>query len=468
MRIIDGRTWHPEGTVIAWLSAPSMTAASDAAADDPTPASFLQADHVRGVLAQRAQGAPHRAFTCSVTTLPGTPDRDRITGVVNDFVAAHEGLRSSLTVDGDVQNGTIRRRTVPFEDVSLVPVVIDGDGESDGDGTGDLIDVVASAAVFDNVPAMVVMIVAQDDGRAFELFLALDHSAGDGVSQMIGLLELKARYLGQDVPGLTDDRHPGFPGYVDGELEAATTVGDDSPGVAAWREFFAATGGVIPDFPLPTGIVDGQSQPVVSLVDEVGLADAGTLAKLSELAAEHETGLSSVIYAALGLAHKRLTGENVYATVVVSSTRGREYQFSQGWFCNFSPLSFSVEGETVGEIIETVKSAQKRMKETLREPVHASLGHLIARGEVDPTVMVSPQMVTFLDMSWFEDTQGTDIRLFTGMGRTTNASLWITRNSRGLGLASQAPDNPIAREPLATYTAAVHGVLSDSVAGSTS
>lgn len=455
MRIIDGRTWNPEGTATAWLPTPSMVAARDAAADAPTPASFLQADHVRGVLAQRAQGVPHRAFTCSVTTMPGVPDRDRLTRVVNDFVAAHEGLRSSLTVDGDVPDGPIRRRTVPAEDVDLVPVDVDGD----------LIDVVASAAVFDHVPAMIVMVVAQDDGRGFELFLALDHSAGDGVSQMSGLLELKARYLGQSVPGLTDDRHPGFPGYVDAEVAAAATVGEDSPGVGVWREFFAATGGVIPSFPLDTGIVDGQPQPVVSLVDETGLADAATMAALSDLAAEHGTGLSTVIYAALGLAHRKLTGEKVYATVVVSSTRGREYQFSQGWFCNFSPLSFAVEGGTVGDIIETVKAAQQRMKRSLHEPVHASLGYLIARGEVDPSVMVSPQMVTFLDLSWFEDDEGTDIRLFTGMGRTTNASLWLTRNARGIGLSSQAPDNPVARESLAAYVSAVHDMLSDSVPG---
>lgn len=472
MRIIDGRTWNPEGRATAWLPAASMGAALDEAPDATTPASFLQTDHVRGVLANRVKGNPHRAFTCSATTLPGAPDLDRVTQAVNDFVAAHEGLRSILSVDGDVPDGPIRRRTIAAEDVDLVPVDVErmsdpADPADSADPSG-LIDLVASAAVFDRLPAMVVLVVAKDDGSSFELFLALDHAAGDGVSQMVGLLELKARYLGQEVPGLTAERHPGFPGYVDAELAAAAQVGDDSPGVTAWREFFAASGGVIPGFPLPTGIADGQPQPVASIVNEVGLADAETTAKLSQLAADHGTGLSSVIYAALGLAHKRITGEDVYATVVVSSTRGREYQFSQGWFCNFSPLTFPVEGETVGEVIDTVKAAQKRMKQTLREPVHASLGHLIARREVDPAVMLSPQMVTFLDMSWFEDGQGTDIRLFTGMGRTSNASLWLSRNSRGIGISSQAPDNTTARESLATYTAVIHDIFADSVSVSAS
>ena len=455
MRIIDGKDWQPEGTVLAWLPTAEMTAARDAAPVDPTPASFLQADHVRAVLAQRARGVPHRAFTCSVATLPGVPDRDRLTAAVNAFVASHEGLRSSLTVEGDAPDGPIRRRTVDARDVDLTPVPVEGP----------LLDLVSTTAVFDHVPAMTVATVARDDGRAFDLFFALDHSAGDGISQMTGLLELMARYSGQDVPGLTADDHSGFPGYVREELERAATVDENSPGVRAWRGLFEVTGGKVPGFPLPIGIEDGEPQPVVGIGGEGVLAGAGTVGKLRELAREHGTGFSSVVYAALGLAQKRLTGATEYATIVVSATRGREYRFSQGWFCNFSPLYFPVRGDTVGEVLEDVKVAQARMKETLLEPVHASLGYLIMQGAVDPSVMTSPQMVTYLDLGWFEEPEGSDIRLFAGFGKTSNANLWVFRNPDGLGIGSQAPDNPVARGSLDTFFSVLGEVLSDSVAG---
>ncbi|WP_420100269.1 condensation domain-containing protein [Corynebacterium sp.] len=459
MRIIDGRDWSPEGTVTTWLPSDAMAAAVADRTDDPTPASFLQTDHVRGVLTGRAQGRRHHAYTCSVATLPGVPDEERLTRAVNDVVAAHEGLRSTLSVDGDAPDGSIRRRTLPAGAVDLVPTPVTGSSPAT------ITDLLATTAVFDHVPALAVVTVAREDGRSFDLLLALDHASGDGISQMTGLLELVARYTGATgdaAQALTAAAHPSFLDYVREEYTRAATVGDDSPGVQAWRGLFEVTGGRVPGFPLPTGIVDGEPQPVVGINGE--LADRDLTDRLRTLARDHGVSFSTVVYAALGLAHARLTGEDHYATVVVAATRGRRYALSQGWFCNFTPLYFPVTGTTVQEVLPEVVTAQARLKAALDEPVHASLGHLILSGQVDPSVMGSPQMVTYLDLGWFEEPEGSDIRLFTGFGRTANANLWVHRNADGLGIGSQAPDNPTARESVATYIATVHDILAGTVA----
>jgi hypothetical protein len=453
MRIIDGHDWSPDGTdraLTAWLPSTAMSSTAATTATDPTPASFLQTDHVRGVLAGRAQGRPHHAYTCSVATLPGVVDRARMTRAVNAFVAAHEGLRSTLTVDGDTPDGAVRRRTLPADAVDLVPTPV----------TGTVTELLSTTAVFDHSPALAVVTAARADGRSFDLLLALDHASGDGISQMTGLLELMARYTGATDPGaqaLTADTHPSFLDYIRDEQSRAATVDDDSPGVRAWRGLFDVTGGRVPGFPLPTGIVDGEPQPVVGIA--ATLADRDGTRRLRDLARGHGVSFSTVVYAALGLAHARLTGETHYATVVVSATRGRRYAVSQGWFCNFTPLYFPVTGATVEDVLPEVTAAQARMKAALDEPVHASLGHLILSGQVDPSVMGSPQMVTYLDLGWFEEPAGADIRLFTGFGRTSNANLWIHRNADGLGLGCQAPDNPTARESVATYAATVRDIL---------
>ncbi|MGJ0184593.1 condensation domain-containing protein [Corynebacterium glyciniphilum] len=458
MRIIDGHDWSPEGSVTTWLPSDTMTAAHTDATDDPTPASFLQTDHVRGVLTGRAHGRRHHAYTCSVATLPGIPDQERMTRAVNDFVSAHEGLRSTLSVDDDAPDGSIRRRTLPTDAVDLVPTQVTGTA------TETITDLLATTAVFDHVPALAVVTVAREDGRSFDLLLALDHASGDGISQMTGLLELMARYSGDTgdaAQALTADTHPSFLDYVRGEYARAATVSDGSPGVRAWRGLFEITGGRVPGFPLPTGIVDGEPQPVVGI--DGTLADRDLTDRLRALSREHGVSFSTVVYAALGVAHARLTGADHYATVVVSATRGRPYAVSQGWFCNFTPLYFPVTGTTVEDVLPDVVTAQARMKAALDEPVHASLGHLILSGQVDPSVMGSPQMVTYLDLGWFAEPEGADIRLFTGFGRTSNANLWIYRNADGLGIGSQAPDNPTARESVATYITAVHDILDSAV-----
>lgn len=450
MRIIDARDWVPEGTVTTWLPSAAMKDEATTAQDDPTPASFLQSDHVRGVLAARGQGRTHHAYTCSVATLPGVPDAVRMTRAVNAFVAAHEGLRSGLSVAGDAPQEPIERRTLPAAAVDLVATDVPGVP------TDAITELLASTAVFDHVPALVVATVAREDAASFDLLFALDHASGDGLSQMTGILELIERY-----DGATPDTTPSFLDYVRDEYARAATVHDDSPGVRAWRDMFALTDGRVPGFPLPTGVVDGVPQPAVGWASDGILADRDTTARLRDLARAHQVSFSTVLYAALGVAHARLTGQDRYATVVVAATRGRTYAHSQGWFCNFTPLSFPVAAGGVAAVLPDAAAGQARMKEALDEPVHASLGHLIGTGQVDASVMGSPQMVTYLDLGWFDEPADADVRLFTGVGRTANANLWISRNDAGLGLSCQAPDNPTARESVRTYVATLREVLAE-------
>ncbi|MGP9723038.1 condensation domain-containing protein [Corynebacterium sp. AOP40-9SA-29] len=458
MRIIDARDWAPEGTVTTWLPSDAMKETAQKAQDDPTPASFLQSDHVRGVLAARGQGRTHHAYTGSVATLPGVPDAARMTRAVNAFVAAHEGLRSGLSVAGDAPQEPIERRTLPAAAVDLVATGVPGvPGVPNVPGA--ITELLASTAVFDHVPALVVATVAREDAASFDLLFALDHASGDGLSQMTGLLELIARYN-----GATPDTTPSFLDYVRDEYARAASVHDDSPGVRAWRDMFAVTDGRVPGFPLPTGVVDGVPQPAVGWASDGALADRDTTARLRDLARAHQVSFSTVVYAALGVAHARLTGQEHYATVVVAATRGRIYALSQGWFCNFTPLFFPVSTDGVTAVLPDAAAAQARMKEALDEPVHASLGHLIGTGQVDASVMGSPQMVTYLDLGWFDEPANADVRLFTGVGRTANANLWISRNDAGLGLACQAPDNPTARESVRTYVATVREVLAEAAA----
>ena len=88
---------------------------------------------------------------------------------------------------------------------------------------------------------------------------------------------------------------------------------------------------------------------------------------------------------------------------------------------------------------------------------------LLSTGVVDASIFDSPQLVTYMDLSWFAEPEGANIRLLTGTGNTKNASLWVFRNPDGLVVGSQAPDNPTAAESFRTFFRAFRDAVHDAV-----
>ena len=276
MKAIESSEWVIDGALTVWEPSTQMAEAPKHTPTDPTPPSFLQKDHIRGVLTQRQSGNTHRAYTCAVATLPGPLNTDAMTEAVNNFVCSHEGLRSTFVVNTDTAGtqgadadaadaaaakagggqpefggASVERKTVPASAIDLVPrVLAEAPGSAAEMTAKDILnDYLPTHAVFDHFPGFVVGAV--DKGKYYEVFYAVDHAFGDGLSLCVGILELMARYTGTPAPGLVEDTHPSFVEYTREEYQRAATVTPDSPGVNLMQEFVQATGGA-PRFPLPT------------------------------------------------------------------------------------------------------------------------------------------------------------------------------------------------------------------------
>lgn len=79
MKAIESSEWVIDGALTVWEPSAQMAEAPKDTPTDPTPPSFLQKDHIRGVLTQRQAGNTHRAYTCAVATLPGPLNPDAMT-----------------------------------------------------------------------------------------------------------------------------------------------------------------------------------------------------------------------------------------------------------------------------------------------------------------------------------------------------------------------------------------------------
>ncbi|MFT4127139.1 MAG: condensation domain-containing protein [Gordonia sp. (in: high G+C Gram-positive bacteria)] len=449
MSLIAAADWSPApGRILEWRPTESTLAAAAAAPPHPVGPSFLQRDHINGVLAQRAQGREHRGFTCSALTVDEDLDESRMTQAITGFLCAHEGLRSSFTI----ADGQIVRYVLAAADIGLAVVPA-----PETDAHAHLARRLPEDAVFDAFPGIAVGVITRPG--SFDLYLGVDHAFGDGGSQVLGPAEIIARYRGETSP--ITGPHGSHIDYTASEYETAATVSAASEPVSIWREVLTAAGGTIPAFPLPLG-VDDEPQPVA--IKRAELADPTATAALGRLAAAHGTSLIAVVHAALALTERELAGREWYSTATVLSTRKAEHQYSQGWYCNFAPIGFRIVGNDFACVVDDAARALAQAKSAAQIPVHAALGVLLAEGSIDPAVVASPQMVTYLDLGWFPVPENTrDLAVFTGEGRTRNASLWISRDRRGLSIATQHPDNPTAAAAVGRHFDTVRTVLAAAV-----
>lgn len=457
MKVIAVADWHPApGTIIEWTPTPATVAAAASAPRHPVGPSFLQRDHISAVAAARAAGRTHRAYTCAAVTVGGPLDIDAMNSALTEFIRAHEGLRCTFRVDPTVP-GDIARHVVPASAIVLK-------GRQASDASSDIsahLDLrLPDTAVFDAFPGVTFGAVARAD--SFDLYFAMDHAFGDGSSQILGLAEIISRYrnpvsgwLAAGAEGSAE--HGSHVEHTAAEFGRAGALTVSSPAVENWRDALGRTGGSIPAFPLPLGI-DDDPQPVAIQCEP--LVDAARADVLSEHARTVGTSLAAVVYAGLALTEREVAGREVYSTATVLATRSAQHVLSQGWYCNFAPIAFPIDGTTLDDVLPSAAASLARAKELSADPVHGALGVLIGAGELDPSVVASPQMVTFIDFRWFPlQEELRDAVLFTGEGRTRNASVWITRDHDGLRINTQRPDNAVASASVTRYFATLRGIL---------
>ncbi|GAB18891.1 hypothetical protein GOEFS_069_00170 [Gordonia effusa NBRC 100432] len=450
MRIAAARDWQPRpGILIDWVPTPETVAAAAAASVHPIGPSFLQRDHINTVVAERAAGIEHRAFTCAAVPVAEPLDVDRMTFALNGFLRDHEGWRSTFRADGD----DISRRVVDAADVTVVPLT----RESTNAATH-LAQRLPTDAIFDAFPAVAFGVVSRED--SFDLYFAIDHAFGDASSQAIGLAEILARYHRPSEQPWPAGAPASHLDHTAAEFASAAALTIDTPSVQVWRNILQRNNNHLPDFPLDLGIVAGEPQPVHIALEHI--ADSVSTEQLSNAARAVGIGFSSMVFAALAATERQLAGRDHYTTATVFSTRAGAHLGAQGWYINFVPVSFPVRGPRLSDVAADAAHGLATARSMVADPVHGALGALIMAGELDPSVITNPQMVSYLDFRWFPAAD--ELReaiIFTGEGVTDHASIWIFRTEDGLHAGSQHPDNPVAAQAISTYFDTFREVLAD-------
>ncbi|MGB7362554.1 MAG: condensation domain-containing protein [Rhodococcus sp. (in: high G+C Gram-positive bacteria)] len=453
------RNWTPQpGTVIEWHPADDVESLVASAGIDPVPASFLQENHVLGVHAAAARGSAHTAFLGSATELSGDLDIDALTRAFDAFLLRHDGLQTSF----DVSDGAVVRRRVPPEAVRLQARTV-GDVKS----SEEFLDYVRARLSRDATPlswpAVAFGAIAREG--SFTLYYGSDHAFSDGASQVLVLSELADLYRAEtsgtpatDISAWTGS----FVDYVGIENDIADRVDADSPEVAAWADVVTAHGGSMPSFPLDLGLEPGETAPVEPIEIDLLDADGADAFEAASRAAggKFVTGLLT----AIAITDHEVAGKADYAGITVLGTRHLgNFAMSQGWFCNFAPVAFPVQGATrFSDLVPRAAQAYAETKSTAGAPIGRILRLLIESGVGGAGLASSPHLLSYIDFRWFpgHGSEADDSAiLFTGEGRTSNASMWFNRDESHFYLGAQTPSTDFAQEQVARYHGHLRTVL---------
>jgi hypothetical protein len=326
--------WVPgSGSVVSWHPTPASLEKARQAPVNTVPASYMQAQHLRGFCEFAARGLDYSRLVMGSWDRPGRCDTRALTYVINTHLRRHDTYRSWFEYEGI--DRVVRHTIADPADIEFVPTV---HGEMTAKEWQNHVLDTPSPLDWDCFSFGVIQ-------RAdhFTFYAIVDHLHCDPT--LLGLLYMEVYLMyGALVGGAPPISLPPAGSYEDycvrhRQFTSALTL--DSPEVRKWIEFAEDNGGTLPDFPLPLG------DPSVSSGGDVfveRLMDRQQTARFESVCTAAGARFSGGLFAATALAQYRLTGAETYHGLTPTDKRRTPTEFTTtGWFTGVIPFSVPVD-----------------------------------------------------------------------------------------------------------------------------
>jgi hypothetical protein len=444
--------WKPApGTLMEWHPSAEAMSRAHAAPVDPGPLTFLQENHIRVCHATAAGGAEHKAYLGTASEIEGDLHASALSRALRTYVLRHEGLRTWFRTDGvQVSRMLVEPDAVEFEARTA------GEFVDDAEFSRYIHTRLGAEAIATRWPGFAFGAVSRPG--SFTLYYACDHALSDGVSQALVLDEIAELYNsevhGTAPPGYVTAPTGSFRDYARVESDTAGGLTLRSPDVAEWVDIFAAHGAAMPTFPLDMGLAPGETAPVRPI--EFTLLDAAGTERFERECKASGASMIGGIYAAVAITEFELARHADYFGIAVLGTRlFRDFALSQGWFCNFAPVAFEVVGSrSFTDLVSRAQDGHTRAKRLAAVPLPVVIGALLQSGADPAEVAATPNLLSYIDFRKFPGNGHPAFDrgvIFTGEGRTSNASMWFNRDHDRLYLGLQTPDTPKAQLEVKRY-----------------
>lgn len=444
--------WAPgSGSVVSWHPTPASLEKARQAPTSPAPASYMQAQHLRGFCEFAARGLDYSRLVMGSWDRPGRCDIRALTYVINAHLRRHDTYRSWFEYEG--MDRVVRHTIAGPADIEFVPT---RHGEMTQKQWQNHVLDTPSPLDWDCFSFGIIQ-----HADHFTFYAIVDHLHCDPT--LLGLLYMEVYLMyGALVGGAAPITLPPAGSYEDycvRHRRFTSALTPDSPEVRKWIEFAEANGGTLPDFPLPLGDPSGWSGGDV-IVQR--LMDEQQTAQFESGCTAAGARFSGGLFAATALAQYELTGARTYYGLTPTDKRRTPTEFmTTGWFTGVIPVTVPVNPASFAE----TACAAQRSFDSNAELAHVPFDRVL---ELAPWLRrPGPNftMLNYMDgglppLSAVVTSQLDGVKAGTyGDGRTP-AHLYksVGRLFDETSMAVFFPDNPIARESVIRYVDAVKSV----------
>jgi Condensation domain len=444
--------WVPgPGSVVSWHPAPASRDKARAAPVSTVPASYMQAQHLRGFCEFAARGLDYSRLVMGSWDRPGRCDVRALTYVINAHLRRHDTYRSWFEYNG--MEDIVRHTIADPADIEFVPTV---HGEMTPKEWQNHVLDTPSPLDWDCFSFGVIQ-------RAdhFTFYLIVDHLHTDPT--LLGLLYMEIYLMyGALVEGAAPLSMPPAGSYEDycvrhRQFTSALTL--DSPEVRRWLAFAENNDGTLPDFPLPLG------DPSVSSGGDVvveQLMDGQQTARFESACTAAGARFSGGSFAAAALAQYQLTGAETYYGLTPTDKRRTPTEFmTAGWFTGVIPFTVLVDPASFAETARAAQTSFDSNTELAHVPFDRvlELAPWLRRpgpnftmlnymdGGLPPLSAVVASKLDGAKAGTYGDGR-TPAHLYMSVGRLFDETSMVVF----------FPNNPIARESVLRYVEAVKSV----------
>jgi hypothetical protein len=442
--------WEPSpGSLVSWNPSAASRAKADAAPVSPVPPSYIQERHVRNFSQQADRGLDHSRLLIAVCEVSGKCDIRAMTYVINAHLRRHDTYRSWFEYqDAD----HIIRHSIA--DPADIEFVCTEHGEKDAAQLRDQVLATPGSLQWD---CFTFGVIQRAD--RFTFYASIDHLHADGQFVGVGLMEFQTMYaaLMMGEPPLAMGQAGSYDDYCVRQRQYTSGLTADTPEVRRWIEFAEANGGSFPDFPLPLG---DRSVPYGGDLLSVTLLDEKQTDRFESACVAAGSRFIGGMFACVALALYELTGAEVYAGTTPKDTRSNQAELTtQGWFTGLTPVTFPV---VAASFADTARAAQISFDEGL------DLAQVPFERVVELAPSLSRPRPLFSQINFFDAQAGPLAmlaKMFEGVnmgaysdGRFTYPLSTLVGRYDETTVSVLFPNNPVARESINHYVAALKSV----------
>jgi hypothetical protein len=442
------------GIVVSWHPSPASRAKVDKAPVSAVPLSYQQAQHVRGYRSHLSNGRDMARLNMPAWDIPGQCDVRAMTHVINAYLRRHDTYHSwfELTDTDDI----VRRTVTNPRDIAFVPTK---HGEMSATEWRDHVLSTPDPLRWD---CFSFGIIQRADH--FTFYISIDHVHTDAMLMGLVLLEIHMMYAalaGGAGPVPLPDAGS-YNDYCVRQHEFLSAMTTDSPEVCEWIRFAERNDGTLPHFPLPLG--DPPWSATGDLIT-VRLMDKQQAERFEAACTAAGSRFIGGVFACAALAQHELTGSADYHVITPTTTRQSPEEFrTTGWFTGVVPISVPVDPSSFGA---TARAAQSSFDDRL-PLAHVPFDRVLeladgAMGLRSPDPGVP--MVSYLDAglpplsaSIIAEWERMNGKVYSDARAAYQIGIWVNRGERETTVTVAFPDNPIARESIDRYLAAMTAV----------